>query len=350
MSGLFSFKRYFLTITAMKKYITILALGTALYLSSCVPQNKLIDEQNKRKTAEAAAAAAKAADQDCETKKTEMQTKLDQYQKSVTSLVQDTAMCGTSYRDMTSKYDKLNEINEELLSKYNQMLKGSQDDAQKLSGQLQTTETQLLQKQDQLNTLQMQLDKEKAHLDSLNIQLQQREAKVNELKNILKSKDAAVDSLKHMIQHALEGYANDGISVYEKNGKVYVSMDEKLLFASGKTEVQAGGVKALQKLAQALENNPDININVEGHTDDQAMHGSGEIKDNWDLSVMRATSVVKILLQDSKVDPHRISASGVSEYDPVDAGNDADARKKNRRTDIILTPKLNELFKILNAQ
>jgi len=333
-----------------KRTVFAVVLGTSLYLSSCVPQNKLIEEQNKRKTAEAAAIAAKAADQDCETKKTELQSKLDQLQKSVTGLTQDTNIVGTSYRDLTSKYDKLNQINGQLLDKYNQMLQGSQDNAQKLSGQLQVTETQLLQKQDQLNALQAQLNTEKLHLDSLNTQLQQREAKVNELQNILKSKDAAVDSLKQKIQNALIGYANNGISVYEKNGKVYVSMDEKLLFASGKTEVQTDGVTALKKLAQALEANPDININVEGHTDDQAMHGNGEIKDNWDLSVMRATSVVKILLQDKNVDPHRITASGVSEFDPVDAGSGTEARKKNRRTDIILTPKLNELFKILNAQ
>lgn len=335
----------------MKKKIVFAAvLGTIMYLSSCVPQNKLTEEQNKRKTAEAAAAAAKAADQDCETKKTELQSKVDQLQKSVDGLRQDTNITGTSYRDLTSKYDKLNQVNQELLDKYNQMLQGSQDNAQKLTGQLQTTETQLLQKQDQLNATQAQLNVEKAHLDSLNVQLQQREAKVNELQNILKSKDAATDSLKKAIQSALIGYANNGISVYVKNGKVYVSMEEKLLFASGKTEVQADGVTALKKLAQALEANPDININVEGHTDDVAMHGSGEIKDNWDLSVMRATSVVKILLQDKNVDPHRITASGVSEFDPVDASGTVEARKKNRRTDIILTPKLNELFKILNNQ
>lgn len=335
----------------MKKRIVFAGvLGTVMYLSSCVPQNKLIEEQNKRKTAEAAAAAAKAADQDCETKKTELQSQVDQMQKSITGLTQDTNIVGTSYRNLTSKYDKLNQVNEQLLDKYNQMLQGSQDNAQKLTGQLQVTETQLLQKQDQLNALQAQLNAEKQHLDSVNIQLQQREAKVNELQSILKSKDAAVDSLKKSIQNALEGYANNGISVYEKNGKVYVSMEEKLLFASGKTEVQSDGIAALHKLAQALEANPDININVEGHTDDAAMHGSGEIKDNWDLSVMRATSVAKILLEDKNVDPHRIEASGVSEYDPVDPGSGAEARKKNRRTDIILTPKLNELFKILNNQ
>jgi chemotaxis protein MotB len=335
----------------MKKNIRIAAiLGTVLYMSSCVPQNKLTEEQNKRKDAEAAAAAAKAADQDCETKKTELQSKVDVLQKSVSGLTQDTMIVGNSYRDLTSKYDKLNQINEELLSKYNQMLQGSQADAKNLSGQLQLTESQLLQKQDQLNALQAQLDKEKMHLDSLNAQLQQREARVNQLEAILKQKDAATDSLKKRIEDALVGFANKGISVYEKNGKVYVSMEEKLLFPSGSTQVQPEGITALQKLAQALEANPDINIMVEGHTDDVPMHGSGDIKDNWDLSVMRATAIAKILLQDNNLDPKRISASGVSQYDPVDPGTTAEARKKNRRTDIILTPKLNELFKILNNQ
>jgi chemotaxis protein MotB len=336
----------------MKRNLFVAAsiLGMWIYLSSCVPQNKLITEQNARKQAEADRDKYKAEDQDCQTKKTELQSKLDMLQKSVTDLQQDTTFNNRSYRDLTSKYDKLNQINEDLLNKYNQMLQGSQNDAKNLSGQLQLTQTQLLQKQDQLNLLQAQLDKEKLHLDSLNEQLKQREAKVNELQNVLKQKDAAVDSLKQRIANALVGFANKGISVYEKNGKVYVSMEEKLLFPSGSTQVQPDGLTALQELAKALEANPDINIMVEGHTDDVNMHGSGEIKDNWDLSVMRATAIAKTLLQDAKIDPSRIMASGVSQYDPIDPGTTAEARKKNRRTDIILTPKLNELFKILNNQ
>src|SRR6185312_7860354 len=285
----------------MKKNIGVIAiLGSVLYLSSCVPQNKLTEEQNKRKDAEAAAAAAKAADQDCETKKTELQSKVDVMSKSIAGLVQDTGIRGVSYRDLTTKYDKLNQVNNDLLDKYNQMLQNSQNDAKNLSGQLQLTETQLLQKQDMLNQTQAQLDKEKMHLDSLNAQLKQREARVNELENLLKQKDAAADSLKKKITDALQGFANNGISVYTKNGKVYVSMEEKLLFPSGSTQVQPEGITALQKLAQALEANPDINIMVEGHTDDVPMHGNGDIKDNWDLSVMRATSITKILLQDTK--------------------------------------------------
>jgi chemotaxis protein MotB len=268
---------------------------------------------------------------------------MDMLQKSMAGLQQDSIISGNSYRELTAKYDKLNQLNEELLDRYNKQLKGNEEDTRNISKKLQSTQTELLQKQDEL-------DREKLHLDSLNARLKEREARVSELETVLKQKDAAVDTLKKRIADALLGFANQGITVYEKNGKVYVSMEEALLFPSGSIKVQPEGIKALGQLAQALEQNKDINIMVEGHTDDVTMHGSGEIKDNWDLSVMRATSIVKIILQDASVDPHRIMASGVSEYDPVDDDNNADARKKNRRTDIILTPKLNEIFKILNTQ
>jgi chemotaxis protein MotB len=126
-------------------------------------------------------------------------------------------------------------------------------------------------------------------------------------------------------------------------------MEENLLFATGSTTVQPKGVEALKKLAKVLDQNSDINIMVEGHTDDQPMNGKGEIKDNWDLSVMRATSVTKIILNGSDIDPKRITAAGRGEYFPIDPAKTADARKKNRRTEIILTPKLDELLKVLDA-
>lgn len=333
--------------------ITIISAGLASIIIgfySCVPANKLTEEQNKRKAVEAQLTAARAAGDNCETKKTELQAKVDLLQKDVTGLQQDTALSGSRYREANSKYEKLDGVYEELLAKYNQLISGNEKDNKKISGQLQLTQSQLLEKEDQLSTLQEKLNKEKLHLDSLNTKLQEREARVSELEGILSRKDAAVDSLKKRITQALLGFADKGISVYEKNGKVYVSLEESLLFPSGSTKVQPEGIDALKKLAQALESNQDINVMVEGHTDDVTMNGKGDIKDNWDLSVMRATSIVKILLEDAKIDPSRLMASGVSEYDPVAQGKTPEARQKNRRTDIILTPKLSELFKILNAQ
>lgn len=319
-------------------------------LSSCVPESKFTEEQNKRKDAEARLEASKAADQDCEAKKTELTAKVDMMQKEITGLQQDTTSSGSAYRDLSDKYNKQSVIYKEILDKYDELSNGSASSNSKVTKALQGTQSQLLEKEDELNALQIRLSNEKKHLDSLNTRLQEREAKVNELEKALNQKDAAVDSLKKHITNALLGFANKGISVYEKNGKVYVSMEEALLFPSGSTKVQPEGIEALTKIAQALEANPDINVMVEGHTDDVPMHGSGDIKDNWDLSVMRATSIVKIILQDANVNPKNIMASGVSEYDPVDPSKSAEARQKNRRTDIILTPQMSELFKILNAQ
>jgi chemotaxis protein MotB len=156
-----------------------------------------------------------------------------------------------------------------------------------------------------------------------------------------------VNSLKRSVSEALTGFENQGLSVTQKNGKVYVSLDEKLLFPSGSTTVDPKGVAALKKLAGVLEKNPEISINIEGHTDDVPVIPGSNFRDNWDLSVLRATSIVRILLQGSSIDPKRLSVSGRGEFFPVDPSKTAEARQKNRRTEIILSPRLDELFKLI---
>ncbi len=134
-----------------------------------------------------------------------------------------------------------------------------------------------------------------------------------------------------------------------KDGKVYVSLDEKLLFKSGSYEIDANGRNALKKLAGVLEKNPGIQVMIEGHTDNVPYNpGSGQLRDNWDLSVKRATTVVRVLLEGSTINPRRLTAAGRSEYLPVDARNASDARQKNRRTEIVLTPDLSELYDLIN--
>ena len=176
-----------------------------------------------------------------------------------------------------------------------------------------------------------------------------RLASLYSLESILKKKDQATDYLKKKLQDALMGFEGKGLTITQKNGKVYVSMDESLLFSSGKTAVEPKGIEALKNVAKVLEQNADINILVEGHTDDVPMAGKGEIKDNWDLSVIRATSVTKIILQNSKTDPTRITSAGRGEFFPLDRAKTPEARKKNRRTELILTPKLDELLKVLES-
>ena len=333
----------------MKKISYLAAFTLAATLFSCVPQRQLEEEQAKRKSCESELADLKTKSQDCDTQLTEAKKQMADDQKIISGLQKDTSIIGTSFRSLTAKYDKLNEVNEQLLDKYNRLLEGNIADTKKLSGELQTTQEQLLKREDDLRKLADELDAKKKALDAANDELKKREARVSELEAILKQKDDATNELRKKLSDALLGFEGKGLTITQKNGKVYVSMDESLLFASGSTTVETKGVEALKKVAKVLEQNPDINVMIEGHTDDVPMVGKGEIKDNWDLSVMRATSIVKIIVKNSDVDPKRLTASGRGEYYPIDPAKTPEARKKNRRTEIILTPKLDELFKVLET-
>jgi chemotaxis protein MotB len=329
------------------KYIVVISLIVELF--SCVPQRKLEEEQAKRKSCEAELASSKTSGQDCETKTVELKSQIESQNRQLTALRTDSAYIHQEHKLLTAKYERLNTINEQLLDKYDRLLAGNVADTKKLSGELQGTQEQLLRKQDELKKLADELDIKKKDLDALTDELKKREARVAELENILKSKDDATNELKKKLSDALLGFEGKGLTITQKNGKVYVSMDESLLFASGSTTVEAKGVEALKKVSKVLEQNTDINILIEGHTDDVPMVGKGEIKDNWDLSVMRATAIVKIITKNSTVNPKRLTAAGRGEYFPIDPSKTADARKKNRRTEIILTPKLDELFKVLET-
>jgi chemotaxis protein MotB len=307
-------------------------------------------EETKAKltTCETESASLKKSNQEFEAKNAEMKETIVKEQKELAGLQRDTAIMGSNLKLLQNKYDKLNQVNDQLLDKYNRMLVGSEKDNAKLSGQLQLTQEQLLKKEDELKALEAKLNKQQQDLDALAAELKKREARVNELEEVLKKKDQATADLKKKLQDALMGFEGKGLTITQKNGKVYVSMDESLLFESGKTAVQPKGVEALKHVAKVLEQNSDINVLIEGHTDDVPMKGAGEIKDNWDLSVIRATSVTKIILQNSKTEPTRITSAGRGEFFPIDPSKTPEARKKNRRTEIILTPKLDELLKVLD--
>ena len=328
----------------MKK---IIVLGLIAALSACVPQRLLEESKSKQQECEKELAAIKKTAQENETKLAELNEQYEKNAKALGGLQRDTSIIGSNYRNLTSKYDKLNMLNEQLMDRLNKLLSGSEKDNAKLSSDLQLTQEQLLKKQDELKALELKLNKQQQELDALAAELKKREARVAELEDILKKKDQAANDLKKKLSDALYNFENKGLTITQKNGKVYVSMDESLLFASGKTNVEPKGIEALKNVAKVLEQNTDINVMVEGHTDDVPMKGAGEIKDNWDLSVMRATSVTKIMLTGSKIEANRITAAGRGEFFPLDAAKTAEARKKNRRTEIILTPKLDELLKVL---
>jgi len=315
--------------------------------ASCVPARLMEEAKAKLNVCETELSTLKKSCQENEAKLAELKDKSAKDQKSLEAFRNDTTVNGNSYRNLVAKYDKLNLLNEQLMDRLNKLVSGSANDNAKLSGALQVTQDQLLRKQDELKALESRLILQKQDLDKLGLELKNREARVNELEDVLKKKDQAAADLRKKLSDALFNFENKGLTITQKNGKVYVSMEESLLFASGKTVVESKGVEALKNLAKVLEQNPDINVVVEGHTDDVPMKGAGEIKDNWDLSVMRATSVTKIMLANSRIESKRITSAGRGEFFPLDPAKTAEARKKNRRTEIILTPKLDELLKVL---
>jgi len=229
------------------------------------------------------------------------------------------------------------------------LIRGSVTETKKLLADLQKAQADLKQKEDILRQLEQSMDLKKVALDELTLELEKKNARMAELEKILDSQKKIVQDLKNKVSDALLGYENNGLTVVNKNGKVYVSLDEKLLFKTASWDIDANGKNALKKLAGVLEKNPDIQITIEGHTDNVPYYpGTGQLKDNWDLSAKRATTVVRVLLEGSKIKPGRLTAAGRSEYLPVDPANTDEARQKNRRTEIILTPDLTELYNLIN--
>ena len=200
-----------------------------------------------------------------------------------------------------------------------------------------------LSKTDQFNkALQAKSDE----LNNKELLLSEREKALKEMQLIISRQDSITKRLNEILRNALLGFNSDELSVEIKNGKVYVSMSDKLLFKSGSSAVEEKGKQALKLLGEVLDKNPDIDILVEGHTDNVPIKTS-LYKDNWDLSVARATSIVRILTNDYKIVPTRMTASGKGEHFPKSDNETAEGRARNRRTEIILSPKLDEIMQLL---
>jgi len=212
--------------------------------------------------------------------------------------------------------------------------------------------TELSEKANKIRDLLRELEeKEKAlgaeqmHLQQLQTELNARSETINELEDLIASKEAKMNTLRNAVSDALKAYEGKGLSITRKNGKVYVSMENKLLFASGSWAVGTQGKDAVSQLAQVLVNNPDIEVLIEGHTDNVPYHGSTLI-DNWDLSVKRATAIVRIL-QNKGVNAKQITAAGRSKYLPIESNATSNGRAKNRRIEIILAPNLDRINELL---
>jgi len=217
------------------------------------------------------------------------------------------------------------------ISQLNSRISGLEGDINKLTGQMDEAGKNAAQLARMANMTQQQLEDEQARLA--------------QMRNLMDQQRQAIENLRKKMTDALVNFKSDELSVFVKNGKVYVSLQENLLFPSGSAVVNPKGKEALGTLAQVLNTNPDISVLIEGHTDSIPIRGKYE--DNWALSTARATAIVRILTDTYKVDPTRVTASGRSKYEPVDTNETAEGRARNRRTEIILAPKLDELLRLL---
>ena len=201
--------------------------------------------------------------------------------------------------------------------------------------------------QSMLSTNMTEQEKLNSLLSQKMSELDERERTINELQDMINAQTERVQNLLNSVKDALLGFSSDELTVREKDGKVYVAMSDKLLFESGSARVDKRGKEALAKLAEVLNKQTDIDVYIEGHTDSKPIN-TAQFKDNWDLSVIRATSVVRILIKDYGVNPLQIQPSGRGEYMPVADNESTEGRSKNRRTEIIMAPKLDKLYRMLN--
>ena len=200
--------------------------------------------------------------------------------------------------------------------------------------------------QELMNSNLSQQESLDASLRQKRLELDERERLINELQGIINAQNERVAQILNSVQDALLGFGSEELTVTQKDGKVYVAMSDKLLFQSGSAKLDKRGKEALEKLAEVLNSQNDIDVYIEGHTDSKPIN-TAQFKDNWDLSVIRATSVVRILTQEYGVNPLKVVPSGRGEFMPVDDNDTNDGRSKNRRTEIIIAPKLDKLLQIL---
>jgi chemotaxis protein MotB len=255
-----------------------------------------------------------------ETDKVALQSKLDETKGNLAKVLADYEAAKNKMKVMQDSYAALEKNS-------NEALEANMKKNRELLAQLDAKAKALASEQEKLNASSQRL---------------------KELEDLIAAKEASMKKLKETLSKALNSFEGKGLTVEQKNGKVYVSMENKLLFNSGSWAVGTEGKKAVVEVGKVLGDNPDISVLIEGHTDNDPYAGSGPIVDNWDLSTKRATAIVTILGENNKVQKQNLTAAGRSEYAPLASNNTAEGKAKNRRIEIILTPRLDEISKMLN--
>ncbi len=312
-----------------------LVLGMSLVvLSSCVSKKIYNDLEKKYSDLKAEKTQVDAENADLSQQKNQLEldknaleTELNRLKKELSTLESEFKTSNNNLANLKAAYDALEQDS-------NASIKANSEKNRELLAQLEAKEKALQAEQERL--------------DKLKQDLQQRSQRINELESMIASNDNNLKALRDKLSKALYSFEGKGLTVEQRDGKVYVSMENKLLFASGSWVVGAEGRSAVVEVGKILAENPDISVLIEGHTDDVPYRGQGQVEDNWDLSTKRATSIVRILKENKNINPLNLTAAGRSEYAPVSSNQTSEGKSKNRRIEIILTPKLDEISKMLN--
>ncbi len=246
------------------------------------------------------------------------------------------------YTDTRRAFNQLQIKYDDLDNRKDKIVEFATDQRATIHERLIAQEKELESKEQNLEALSERLQEEALKQELLLEAINEREQKIEALKNSLIAQSEILKSLKEKLNKALIGIANADLNVSEKEGKVYISLSQELLYPKGGTTINNKGKDAIRKVAKVLIDNPDIQVNVQGHTDTD-----GSSEKNWDLSVSRASNIVKYL-SILKVDPKRITASGRAYYDPIDSNDNAEGKKRNRRIEIVLSPKLDDIYQFLD--
>lgn len=318
----------------MIKRVSIALLVLALS-TSCVSKKVYTDLENKY--ADLKKENRKATDENEELLKAKNKLELDQ-----SNLQKEFDKLKAERDKLQGDYTAANNNMKTLQSSYNALEKNS-DDALKTN---MDKNRELLAK---LEAKEKALAAEQERLNKLMADFQERSQRVAELEQLMSSKEASMKKLKETLSKALNGFEGKGLTVHQKDGKVYVSMENKLLFNSGSYAVSPEGKKAVVEVGKVLAQNPDIAVLIEGHTDNDKFAGAvGQIENNWDLSTKRATAIVAIFAENKGINKQNLTAAGRGEFAPLMSNDTPEGKAKNRRIEIILTPKLDEISKMLN--
>lgn len=329
--------------------IICLLAGILLLQQSCVPQRVAEDLRTEKDSLQQALNKSEAENKSLKNTNDSLRELLFSRNKELKSLKEDTTLMGNTIRKLRKLNQQLNETYERVIQNKEELISDKADKTQQLLDDLNRMKDNMEAKEKELMEKENTLRAKTRQMDSLRTNLQNRQKRVRELESVLAKKDSTLNALKTRVSDALINLKSSGLSVEMKNSKVYISLEEKLLFASGKYQLDQDGKDALDKIAKLLKENPNVNIMVEGHTDDQKVRPGSKMEDNWELSVLRATEVVRYLTEEGDVNPDRLIASGRGPHSPVVPNDSPENRKKNRRTELILTPEMDKLFDILQT-